>query len=116
MPHFTMKTIAPTPRPTRVVTDDEIRDYAYHLYQQSGCLPGHDLDNWLEAKACLEAHIPPARSHTRLHRQRHHPEEEPVEVIVFASITPELDEELPPVSAVVLEDVVRLEPPVRPPR
>lgn len=35
--------------------DEElIRDYARHLYEQSGRIPGRDLDNWFEAKACLE--------------------------------------------------------------
>lgn len=52
-------------------TEDEIRDYAYHLYQQSGCAPGHDLENWLEAKACLAANIPKQQAQARLHRHRH---------------------------------------------
>jgi hypothetical protein len=49
--------------------EDDIRDYAYHLYVQSGCIPGRDLDNWLEAKACLSACVPISESHTRLQRQ-----------------------------------------------
>jgi hypothetical protein len=53
------------------LTEDDIRDYAYHLFVQSGCIPGRDLDHWLEAKACLSACIPKAKSHTRLH---HHTE------------------------------------------
>lgn len=53
--------------------EDDIRDYAYHLYVQSGCLSGHDLDNWLEAKACLNAQIPQHRSSTRLHRHINQP-------------------------------------------
>src|ERR1019366_149208 len=36
-------------------SEDEIRDYAYHLYQRSNCAPGQDLGNWLEAIACLNA-------------------------------------------------------------
>jgi hypothetical protein len=48
-------------------SENDIRDYAYHLYQQSNCVPGHDLDNWLEATACLKANIPSHRSGTRLH-------------------------------------------------
>jgi len=47
--------------------DDDIREYAYHLYQQSNCTPGQDLDNWLEATACLKAAIPSNLSDTRLH-------------------------------------------------
>lgn len=53
------------------LNEDDIRSYAYHLYEQGGCSPGHDLDNWLEAKACLEANVPRAHTRTRLHRQRH---------------------------------------------
>jgi hypothetical protein len=49
-------------------TEDDIREYAYHLYTQNGCVPGRDLDNWLEARACLCACIPQEHSHTRLHR------------------------------------------------
>lgn len=55
-------------------TEDDVRDYAYHLYEQSGCLPGHDLDNWLEAKVCLQQSIPRHQSHTRLHRHIQRPE------------------------------------------
>jgi hypothetical protein len=43
-----------------------IRDYAYHLYEQSNRIPGRDLENWMEAKACLAAHIPASASHMRL--------------------------------------------------
>lgn len=49
--------------------DEElIRDYAQHIYEQSGRIPGRDLDNWLEARACLEACIPRHQLHTRLQR------------------------------------------------
>jgi len=48
-------------------SEDAVRDYAYHLYQQSSCAPGHDVDNWLEATACLRANIPERLSHSRLH-------------------------------------------------
>jgi len=69
---ITMKTNSPlSVPPSPDFTEDDIRDYAYHLYQQSGCVPGRDLDNWLEAKACLEANIPKQHSHARLHRHRH---------------------------------------------
>jgi hypothetical protein len=46
---------------------DEVRDYALHLYVESGGVPGQDVDNWLEAEACLRANIPKHRSHLRLH-------------------------------------------------
>lgn len=32
-------------------TDDEIRVYAYHLYELSNREPGRDLANWLEAQS-----------------------------------------------------------------
>jgi hypothetical protein len=47
-------------------SEKEIRDYAYHLYEQSNRIPGRDLENWMEAKACLVAHIPACASHIRL--------------------------------------------------
>lgn len=50
-------------------TDEVIREYARHLHEQSGRMPGRDLDNWLEAKACLMAPIPAHRSHARLQHQ-----------------------------------------------
>lgn len=53
--------------------EDAIRDYAYHLYEQGGCAPGHDVDNWLEASACLKANIPPQSSHSRLHQHVNSP-------------------------------------------
>ncbi len=49
-------------------SEDDIRAYAYHLYQQSNCAEGRDLDNWLEATACLKANVPPHEAGTRLHR------------------------------------------------
>lgn len=67
-----MKKNSPGSAPARtVVTDAEIRDYAHHLFGLSGCIPGRDLDNWLEAKACLKANIPKPLTHLRLHRHRH---------------------------------------------
>lgn len=47
--------------------EDDIRTYAYHLYEQSGHIAGRDLDNWLEAQACLAANIPQVQCNTRLH-------------------------------------------------
>lgn len=64
-----MKT-KPASRPAAVEPlEDDIRAYAYHLYEQSGGVPGHDLDHWLEAKACILANIPREEAHNRL---RHH--------------------------------------------
>ena len=56
-------------------TDNDIRDYAYHLFVQSGCVPGRDLENWLEAKACLGACIPKSKTQTRLHHHTQHQNE-----------------------------------------
>lgn len=74
--------------PPHEPTDDEIRDYAYHLYQQGGCVPGHDLENWLEAKACLEANIPKQHARSRLHRHRHPESNEPAEAVIVTLETP----------------------------
>ena len=65
-----MSTKSPHPAPLSSAPADEqeIRDYAYHLYDQSGFIAGRDLDNWLEAKACLSSGIPKAESHLRLHQ------------------------------------------------
>jgi hypothetical protein len=52
----------------RPLAEAEIRDYAYHLYDQSGYVAGRDLDNWLEARACLSSGIPKDLSHIRLHQ------------------------------------------------
>jgi len=53
-------------KPVPAIDEDTVRDYAYHLYEQSGCIPGHELDNWLEARACLQANIPAHQSRARL--------------------------------------------------
>ncbi len=56
-----LSTSAPQP------SEDEIRDYANHLYAQRGSVDGHDCDDWLEAEACLRASIPKESSRTRMH-------------------------------------------------
>jgi len=35
--------------------EEEIRQVAYELYVKSGCIPGRDLDNWLEAERIVLA-------------------------------------------------------------
>jgi uncharacterized HAD superfamily protein len=30
--------------------EEEIKKIAYELYEKSGCIPGRDLENWLEAE------------------------------------------------------------------
>jgi hypothetical protein len=50
------------------LNEDDVRDYAYHLYVQNGHRNDECRDNWLEAKACLEARIPKSESHVRLHK------------------------------------------------
>ena len=78
------------PPPRRVPatpSEDDIRDYAYHLYERSNCLPGHDLDNWLEATACLQANIPHHQSDTRLHRHVNGPERGELAALSIAART-----------------------------
>jgi len=48
-------------------SDDEIRDYANHLYVQHGCVDGHDCADWFEAEACLRASVPKESTRTRMH-------------------------------------------------
>jgi hypothetical protein len=62
-----MKTKPTPPDISPSPSEDLVRDYAFHLYEQSGRIPGHDIDNWQEATACLRANIPAHRSHNRLH-------------------------------------------------
>ena len=62
-----MKNKATRPLVLNKPCESDIRDYAYHLYEQSNRMPGRDLANWREAKACLEANIPSHASHHRLH-------------------------------------------------
>jgi DTW domain-containing protein YfiP len=48
------------------VGEQEIREYAYHLYVQNGHRNDQCAENWREAEACLRTHIPKAESHIRL--------------------------------------------------
>lgn len=63
-----MKNKSPRPPVLPEPSENDIREYAYHLYLQSRCEPDHDVDHWLEATACLKANIPTHRSGTRLHQ------------------------------------------------
>jgi hypothetical protein len=54
--------------PSKQLSEDAILDYAYDLYDQSGFAASRDLDNWLEAKACLGSGIPKSESNIRLHQ------------------------------------------------
>lgn len=62
-----MKNKSARPVVLSIPSADDIRDYPYHLYEQSNCVSGQDLNHWLEATACLRANIPTHRSGTRLH-------------------------------------------------
>ncbi len=33
------------------LTEETIRQRAFELFEQRGCEPGHDLDDWLQAEA-----------------------------------------------------------------
>ncbi|TKB63754.1 MAG: DUF2934 domain-containing protein [Nitrospira sp.] len=41
------------PRQEGQPSEEEIRELAYQLYQESGCAPGHDLQHWLDAEQRL---------------------------------------------------------------
>ncbi|MFY9925878.1 MAG: DUF2934 domain-containing protein [Opitutaceae bacterium] len=62
------------PRARSEPAENDIRVYAYHLYLQGNRAPGHDTEDWLEAKACLKANIPSTVSRTRLHRYLNEPQ------------------------------------------
>lgn len=51
-----MKTKSPPDRRSDL-REEDIRAYAAHLYEQSGRVPNRDIENWLEAKTCLEANM-----------------------------------------------------------
>lgn len=38
-----------------------VRELAYALYQARGCLPGHDVEDWLAAEAALAAELQSAK-------------------------------------------------------
>jgi hypothetical protein len=68
-------------------SEGEIRDYAYQLYQRSSCAPGHDLDNWLEAIACLKANIPAHQSGIRLHQPVNGPSPSELQAVTIGAGT-----------------------------
>lgn len=41
---------------------DEIARTAHELYMKSGCLPGRDLENWVEAEKIVKARYEPEES------------------------------------------------------
>lgn len=57
-----MKNKSTTPAIQREPTEQEISDYAFHLYEQGKCEQGHDVENWQKATACLKANIPRTQS------------------------------------------------------
>ncbi len=54
-------------------TEEMIRIRAHELYEQRGCEPGHDLDDWLQAEAEIAGKKPPnkADSPTKLQAKLH---------------------------------------------
>ncbi len=40
----------PAAAPNPVIDPGEVAKIAYELYEQSGCQPGHELDDWLKAE------------------------------------------------------------------
>ena len=43
---------------TNKPSTEDIARQAYFLYQQRGCKPGHELEDWLAAEALLSAAAP----------------------------------------------------------
>lgn len=48
----------------REAAGDDVRDYAFYLYVQSGCDPARKVECWTEANSCLGARIPKSASGT----------------------------------------------------
>ena len=34
----------------------QVREIAFHLYEERGCRDGHDLEDWLDAEAIISSH------------------------------------------------------------
>ncbi|HVS51554.1 MAG TPA: DUF2934 domain-containing protein [Opitutaceae bacterium] len=45
--------------------EEEIQRAAYHLWLESGCLPGRDLENWFTARELLRHRRPTAQPRQR---------------------------------------------------
>jgi len=47
--------------PVTAASDERIRariaEQAYQLYEQRGCIPGHDAEDWLEAEGLILADL-----------------------------------------------------------
>ncbi len=43
---------------------DEIARIAYELYEQCGCIHGHDIEHWFEAERIVITHIQPETEET----------------------------------------------------
>ncbi len=56
-----------TPAPA----EDDIRNYAYHFFELRGGEPGHDVEDWLEARAWLLSSV--LRHHTPARLPMHLP-------------------------------------------
>jgi len=46
----------PASAPSPVIDPGEVAKIAYELYEQRGCQPGHELDDWLEAEDIVRRH------------------------------------------------------------
>jgi len=54
MPSGSRKTkVAVKTEPMITPTTDHIATRAYEIWQEKGCMPGRDMENWLEAEAQL---------------------------------------------------------------
>ena len=63
-----MKTNVARNKTPKNLPPSEVREYAYHLYVQSGRIPGRDLDNWLDAEATLKASLTPLVNQRKISR------------------------------------------------
>ena len=61
-----MKSNLVRPSHSQTPTEEEIRDYAYHLFVQRGGVHGYDIDDWLEAESALRENIRKAQARTTM--------------------------------------------------
>jgi hypothetical protein len=57
------------PSKLEATSDTVIRDYAYHIYVENGHRNDRCLENWADAKACIDARVPKEESVDWLHRR-----------------------------------------------
>ena len=61
-PKIAKKTGLPQVNPTPIDLDAQIRQRAYELYQERGCAPGHETEDWTRAEKEVRNRLSKAQS------------------------------------------------------